>query len=414
MRQAIRGSTYAPGLLALALMGVGPTANAAAVQESAPPSQRAGAAPGAVRAAASVTVTPADGTGGVPTDTTVLVGVQDGTLKKVTVKGPKGSLPGVMSADGTQWRSQGQAAPGTSYEVTAVAVNPDGETTESVTSFSTVRPAGTFSIASLMPDRDYTGLTVGVGMPIMITFDRDVSDRVSVERNLLVRTSKPVLGAWHWFDDRTVHFRPRTFWPAGTKVRLEARLSGVRGGNGLYGKADRVLDFRIGRSQITEGSIHTHQLTVRRGGEEIRRIPMSAGQGGQWKYHTTSGVHLAMSREPVTVMTSPGIGPGQPGYYRMTVYNTVRISNSGEYVHSAPWSVGSQGSANVSHGCVNVSPAHARWFIDNTLIGDPIIITGSPRRLEPLNGWGHWQETWGQWIRWSSTKSFTTEAVGSA
>nr|WP_260407694.1 Ig-like domain-containing protein [Planomonospora venezuelensis] len=406
------------------MVTVCPAANAAAIQEraiqeragqetasrrTASPVQRAGAAPGTVRAAASVIVAPADRSDGVPTDTTILVGARDGTLKKVTVKGPRGSLPGVLSADGTQWRSRGTAAPGTAYEVTAVAVNPDGETTESVTSFSTAKADGTFSIANLMPHKDYTGLTVGVGMPIMITFDRDVTDRVSVERNLVVRTSRPVLGAWHWFDDRTIHFRPKTFWPAGTKVRLEAHLSGVPGGGGLYGRGDRVLDFRIGRAQITEGSIQSHHLTVRRNGEEIRRIPMSAGQGGQWKYHTTSGVHLAMSREPVTIMTSPGIGPGQPGYYRKTVYDTVRISNSGEYVHSAPWSVGSQGSANVSHGCVNVSPAHARWFIDNTLIGDPIIITGSPRELEPLNGWGHWQEDWGQWTRWSSTKSFTTE-----
>ena len=131
---------------------------------------------------------------------------------------------------------------------------------------------------------------------------------------------------------------------------------------------------------------------MKRNGKVIRRMPMSAGQGGVWKYYTTSGVHLAMSREPVTVMTSPGIGPGSAGYYQLTVYNTVRISNSGEYIHSAPWSVGSQGYSNVSHGCVNVSPDNAKWFIDNTLIGDPIIITGSPRPLEPTNGWGHWQE----------------------
>jgi lipoprotein-anchoring transpeptidase ErfK/SrfK len=140
-------------------------------------------------------------------------------------------------------------------------------------------------------------------------------------------------------------------------------------------------------------------------------MPMSAGQGGAWKYYTTSGVHLAMSREPVTVMTSPGIGPGSAGYYQMTVYNTVRISNSGEYIHSAPWSVGSQGYSNVSHGCVNVSPDNAKWFIDNTLIGDPIIITGSPRKLEPTNGWGHWQEDWKEWLKWSSVKHFKTEDV---
>ncbi|MFC7643601.1 L,D-transpeptidase [Streptosporangium lutulentum] len=172
----------------------------------------------------------------------------------------------------------------------------------------------------------------------------------------------------------------------------------MRGGKGLYGKQNQSIEFKVGRSQITRGSTNSHQLTVKRNGKAIRRIPMSAGQGGVWKYHTTSGVHLAMSREPVTIMTSPGIGPGSAYYYQMTVYNTVRISNSGEYIHSAPWSVGSQGYSNVSHGCVNVSPSNAKWFIDNTLIGDPIIITGSPRELEPTNGWGHWQENWKEWL----------------
>ncbi|GII01933.1 L,D-transpeptidase [Planobispora takensis] len=409
MGQAIRGSTYAPGLVALSLVTACSAADAATGW--ADPAQNAGSAPGAVRAAATVLVTPADSSGDVPTDMPVLIGARGGTLKKVSVKGSKGSLAGVLSADKTQWRSRGTAAPGATYKVTVEAVNPDGETTETTSSFSTVKAEDRFSIASLTPDRDYTGLTVGVGMPIMITFDRDISDRVEVERNLTVRTSKPVQGAWHWFDDRTVHFRPKRFWPAYTKVRLEARLTGVRGGEGLYGRADRVLDFKVGRSQITQGSIQSHHLTVKRDGKRIRTIPMSAGQGGQWKYHTTSGVHLAMSREPVTIMVSPGIGPGQPGYYRKTVYNTVRISNSGEYVHSAPWSVGSQGSANVSHGCVNVSPGHAKWFIDNTLIGDPIIITGSPRVLEPLNGWGHWQEDWSEWTRWSGTLGFVTETA---
>ncbi|MFC4059750.1 Ig-like domain-containing protein [Planomonospora corallina] len=421
MGRAIRGSTCGPGLLALVLVTALPAGAAAARGTGAtdPPGQagKAGRAGAAAQAAAEdpvVMVTPADGSTGVPTDTTVLVGVRNGTLEKVAVravKGSRGSLTGVLSADGTQWRSRGTAAPGSVYEVVVTVEDEAGGTAESTSSFSTVRAEGGFAVQSITPHKDYTGLTVGVGMPIMLGFDRDISDRLSVERNLLVRTSRPVHGAWHWFDDRTVHFRPKKFWPAGIKVRLEARLAGVSGGRGLYGRRDHVLDFRIGRSQITEGSVRTHHLTVRRDGEEIRTIPMSAGQGGVWKYHTTSGIHLAMSREPVTIMISPGIRPGQPGYYRKTVYNTVRISNSGEYVHSAPWSVGSQGRANVSHGCVNVSPANARWFIDNTLIGDPIIITGSPRELEPTNGWGHWQEDWAQWTRWSTLKGFTTEPL---
>jgi lipoprotein-anchoring transpeptidase ErfK/SrfK len=325
--------------------------------------------------------------------------------------GKSGSLPGELSSDGTRWRSTATARPGTSYTVTAVSVNAAGKPSQSTSRFSTVKGGKTFDIQTITPNRDDTGLTVGIGMPVMITFDKPVADRVSVERNLSIHSTKPVEGAWHWFDDSHVDFRPQKYWPSHTKVRVEARLAGVRGGPGMYGKRDVKLDFKIGRSQITRGTTDNHVLTVRRDGKKVRTMPMSAGQGGQWKFYTTSGIHLAMSREPVTVMTSPGIGPGSAGYYQLTVYNTVRISNSGEYVHSAPWSVGSQGSANVSHGCVNVSPENAAWFIENTLIGDPIIITGSPRKLEPTNGWGHWQENWKEWLKWSSLKAGPTMAL---
>ncbi|MEO3871458.1 Ig-like domain-containing protein [Nonomuraea sp. B12E4] len=362
--------------------------------------------------AASVTVFPQDKSRNVTTDRDVVVSAQGGTLKSVRVDGGKsGILAGELSADRTRWRSLGNVRPNSTYTVTTVSVNSAGRQNETTSTFQTVKGTKTFDIKTITPNKDDTGLTVGVGMPIMITFDQPVADRLSVERNLSVQSSKPVEGAWHWFDDTHVDFRPRKYWPAHTKVRVEAKLAGVRGGPNMYGKRDVKLDFKIGRSQITKGSLNEHVLYVRRDGKQIREMPMSAGQGGAWKYHTTSGIHLAMSRESATLMTSPGIGPGQAGYYSLMVYNTVRISNSGEYVHSAPWSVGSQGNSNVSHGCVNISPSNAIWFLKNTLIGDPIILTGGPRKLEPTNGWGHWQETWKEWLKWSVLKDASTMAL---
>ncbi|MEU7854596.1 Ig-like domain-containing protein [Nonomuraea sp. NPDC049141] len=409
------------GLLALALLAscsgseTGTTGNAAPVGATGGASAVASTATtgaGKPAAGATVVVNPLDKSANIPTDHTVLVAAQSGTLKSVRIQGGKaGQLPGVLSADGTSWRSTRIAKPGTTYTVTTVAAGPDGKTSETTSTFSTVKAEKFFDLETVTPNRYDTGLTVGVGMPVMITFDQPITDRVAVERNLTIRSSKPVEGAWHWFDDRHVDFRPAKYWPAHTNVRLEAHLAGVRGAEGVYGKRDFAFNFKIGREQITKGSTDVHMLTVRRDGKKIRTMPMSAGQGGAWKYYTTSGVHLAMSREPVTVMTSPGIGPGSPGYYQLTVYNTVRISNSGEYIHSAPWSVGSQGYSNVSHGCVNVSPENAAWFIKNTLIGDPIIITGSPRPLEPTNGWGHWQESWKEWLKWSSLKAAPTMLI---
>ena len=385
----------------LSAYGVGALALVLATSCSSAPKQQT-AAPN--RPAPDVWITPVDGAKNVRPDAPILIGAAHGTLKQVTVEAGGRPVAGLMSADRTRWRSARNMAPGRTYRVTAVIAGPGGETRRTST-FTTVPAAQTFTIKELLPSREITGETVGVGMPIMITFDRPITDRVSVERNLRVLTSKPVTGAWHWFDDTTVHYRPKRFWPAGTRVRVEARLEGVPGGGDVYGARDHVREFRIGRAQISTADVRTHHMKVERDGKGIRVVPISAGRGGVRKYHTTNGVHLAMSREDVTIMTSPDAGPGDPGYYRLTVYDTVRISNSGEYIHGAPWSVGSQGRANVSHGCVNVSPANAKWFKNHTLIGDPIIVKGSPRELEPTNGWGHWQEPWSRWVKQSALRS---------
>ncbi|MFC4591122.1 L,D-transpeptidase [Sphaerisporangium corydalis] len=359
-------------------------------------------------------VSPANGATQVAPELPVMVGAVNGALRSVTVRARSKDTPvaGVLSADRTQWRSKRAMAPGETYQVDVVAVDPSGRTASATSEFSTVKAAQLFAIDKILPNKEDTGLTVGVGMPIMLTFDHPVTDRVSVERNLMVESSKPVEGAWHWFDDKSVSFRPKKWWPAHTKVKLVAQLAGVRGGPGMYGGKDYVRDFEIGRSQISHADTVSHQMTVKRDGETVRTVPLSAGQGGDWRHYTTNGIHLAMSREDVTTMTSPDAGPGSAGYYSLTVYDTVRISDSGEYIHGAPWSVGSQGNSNVSHGCVNVSPENARWFKEVTLIGDPIIVSGTPRHLDPTNGWGHWQESWPEWLRWSGLRSgFTTEAL---
>jgi lipoprotein-anchoring transpeptidase ErfK/SrfK len=58
--------------------------------------------------------------------------------------------------------------------------------------------------------------------------------------------------------------------------------------------------------------------------------------------------------------------------YLITAQYAVRVTWSGVYVHSAPWSVDSQGYANVSHGCINLSPDNAAWYFDTVHVGDPI------------------------------------------
>ena len=69
----------------------------------------------------------------------------------------------------------------------------------------------------------------------------------------------------------------------------------------------------------------------------------------------------------------------------------MRLTHSGEFIHAAPWSVGSQGSANVSHGCTGMSTADAGWLYAMTRRGDVVETVGTAGEDMTLtNGWGDW------------------------
>ncbi|GAA3215952.1 L,D-transpeptidase [Actinocorallia longicatena] len=357
---------------------------------------------------AAVLISPKNASGSVKPDTPITVKASKGRLQNVTVVSKNGVVEGVLAADGASWQSRWPLDPATSYSVTATAFGTDGQTETAAASFKTIKPKKTTPTTVLFPK---PGETVGVGMPIKLHFDKAVTNRAGVERALEVRSTKPVEGAWHWFDSQNVVFRTKDYWPSHTKVRVVGHTTGVRFSKNVYGDKNVDLNFRIGDRIVTKGSARTHHITVKREGQKARRFPVSMGMGGSRKYTTTSGNHLSMEKEYMTIMTSPGIGPGSPGYYSQNVYWTVRISDSGEYLHSAPWSTGSQGNSNVSHGCVNMSPSAARWFNKISHRGDPINITGTSRQLETENGWGYWQLDWKQWVKGSKAKSVTTSSL---
>jgi lipoprotein-anchoring transpeptidase ErfK/SrfK len=234
--------------------------------------------------------------------------------------------------------------------------------------------------------------TVGVGMPIILRFDRPVQDRAQVQRSLTVHTSLPVTGAWHWFGDGEAVYRPQHYWPPYTQVHLT--------GDGLD------LTFQIGDSHITVANSRTHYQVVSFDGHVVRRIPVSMGKATQPLYTTHSGIHLTMGKNYYVVMDSATVGcpPGCPDYYRHGVFHAVRISGSGEYEHSAPWAVGDLGRHNISHGCINMAPADAAWFYAHAQRGDVVQVIGGGRPLAPENGWGYWQLSWANWLRGSAVK----------
>lgn len=347
----------------------------------------------------AVTVWPAFDSTHARTDQGLVIRARGGALTEVRVYANGERVPGGLDPSGGAWRSTWTLAPGTEYSV-AVRAAGGGLTASATGRFRTRQAANPLQVASVAPDH---GETVGVGMPIVVTFNRPVKNRTAVERALEVRTAQPVEGAWRWVDETQVVYRTRRFWSARQPVSLVAHLAGVRAAPGVLGGADRQVDFTVGRRQVSTINTLTKQMLVRRDGRLAQRMAISAGRGGTREYTTTSGVHLTMDKGNPVRMVSPGRRKGDPGYYDLLIDHAVRISNSGEYVHAKD-NLWAQGLVNVSHGCVNARPDQAAWFYAGSLRGDPVTIVGTDRELEWDNGWGFWQLAWARWVRGSALR----------
>jgi lipoprotein-anchoring transpeptidase ErfK/SrfK len=339
-----------------------------------------------------VTVTPRDRATRVALDAHARVAATDGRLRTVTVTGGGRRLAGTLAGDGRSWVSTGPLAPATRYKVMADAVDAAGTPARRQSSFTTLAPRAELR-AAVMP---LDGETVGVGLPIGVWFSQPVADRAAVERRLQVSSSTRVTGAWHWFAANEVHYRPKAYWPAGSTVTLRARLAGTDAGDGVWGVADRTIRFRIGERRVSVVDVRAHRMKVTSGGKTLRVLPVSTGRE---RYPTTNGVHFVIEKTRDKLMDSStvGIPRNSPGGYYQHVAWSVRISNSGEFVHAAPWSTGSQGRANVSHGCVNLSTANAAWFFRLTRRGDVVEVRGSPRRPGSSFGVADWNMSWARW-----------------
>ncbi|MGI5162935.1 Ig-like domain-containing protein [Spirillospora sp. CA-253888] len=365
--------------------------------------------------APQVTVTPGNGEGKAKPEAGVQVTAAGGTLEQVTLTRKGKPVDGALTPDKTGWKSR-TLLPGSQYQVNAVAKSPQGKTTTVTASFTTLKAANQLGIADITPS---AGEKVGVGMPIMVTFNRPVGDRKAVEQVLEVKSTKPATGAWYWTSDTTVIFRTRNgqYWQPNQQVSFKARLAGVKSGKRTYGVKDYTRSFRIGDSQITTVNTKTKKAVFKLNGKQKKRWGISAGKGGRVRngidtYLTTSGIHLTMSKHLVERMTSAWMGvtdKKDPEYYDLKLPHAVRISNSGEYLHASPDRYWAFGRTNASHGCVNMPPPVAKWYYDRTHRGDPVVITGTKRDLEWNNGWSYYQMPWSQWVKGSALdRSVTT------
>ncbi|WP_333893216.1 L,D-transpeptidase [Mycolicibacterium gadium] len=221
------------------------------------------------------------------------------------------------------------------------------------------------------------GSMVGVAKPIYINFARPIADRAMAEQAIHISSNPPVPGRFYWTSDTQVRWRPLDFWPANATVDIDA--SGAKS------------SFRTGESLVATIDDKTHQMQIHRNGELEKTFPVSLGKKG---YDTKNGTYYVLEKFADMVMDSStyGVPVDSAEGYKLKVQDAVRIDNSGIFVHSAPWSVASQGNSNVSHGCINLSPANAQWFFDNFGSGDPVVIknTGGGLYNQP-DGASDWQ-----------------------
>jgi lipoprotein-anchoring transpeptidase ErfK/SrfK len=389
------------GLVLVALLA-GTTALAGCQSGSGPGAAKSGgsgAGAGSVvaePAAAQVTIAPSDGTAKVALDDDVTVRVAQGTISTVSVSTSKGrTLKGSLSSDQASWTSLGHLAAASTYTVSVDASSKDGKKTSTSSSFTTLTPKGSVT-ASIEPS---SGLTVGVGMPVIVNLSKPVSTsmRSGVEQALTVSTASDVEGAWRWMTSQQVQWRPKTYWPAHTKVAVTADLAGVQIRSGVWGSTrKRTSNFSIGSAMISTVDVAAHKMTVRKDGKVLRVIPVTTGKADM---ATRNGIKVIMSRETSHEMdsTSIGIKKGDPGYYDIVAKYAMRLTYSGEFLHAAPWSTGSQGRANVSHGCTGMTTAAAQLLFNQSKLGDVVVYKNSTRKLEWGNGFTAWNMPYSQW-----------------
>jgi lipoprotein-anchoring transpeptidase ErfK/SrfK len=365
-----------------------------------PAAQAAAARPGAAGASAATTITfePVSSSTDVRPDAAVSVVAQGGTLTAVAVVDSRGrAVDGALDGSKTRWTAGAPLLVAQHYRITAKAMDGAGKALERTAVFSTVKPKATLK-TSISP---LSGAEVGVGMPIIVRFNKAVSDRAAVERGLVVTGSKPADGAWSWISDTEVHYRPQKYWPANDKVTLNVRLRGVQAGKKVWSLENRTVTFKTTASMVSTVDVARHIMTVRRNGEVARVVPITSGKAG---FLTRNGIKVVLEKHVLKVMDSAtvGIPKGDPDYYKLDVPYALRVTWSGEFVHAAPWSTANQGLANVSHGCVGMSLSNAIWFFNLSHVGDVIKVINSPRTLEPGNGYTDWNVPWRTWLKGSA------------
>ncbi|MCX4579800.1 Ig-like domain-containing protein [Streptomyces sp. NBC_01571] len=392
------------GVLAVTVLGG--TSSAATIRNDAgnPPKPQARVDQAAADASdARIKITPGQGAFNVGIEDPLKVTVSNGKLTKVTMTAVASGaeIPGTLSADDTSWKPNGRLDRATRYQIAAEAEDTKGRSTTGNATITTVSPANDF-IGHLSPE---DGSTVGVGMPVTVSFDKAISDRATVESEIRVSSSSGQRVVGHWFNNDRLDFRPENYWKPGSTVTVKLNLHGIQ----------KTVTFEISRSQVSTVDAKTKQMTVVRDGKTIKTIPISSGST---EHPTYNGQMVISEKFRNLHMNGASVGltkkDGRPAYDIEAVPHAMRLTASGTFIHGNYWGADAVfGKVNTSHGCVGLKDVKgggdgkqpAAWLFDNSMIGDVVIVKNSEDKttLAPDNGLSDWTMPWSEWVAGSTT-----------
>lgn len=347
----------------------------------------------------------------------VTVTATTGTVTTVRLADADGKpVPGDLDSGTRTWKSAEPLGYGTTYTMSVDSTNPEGMTGEQTSTFTTLTPNNltkpyfaTTGGKSLAGDAPF-----GVGTVVVAHFDEQIPDKAAAERTLTVTTDPPVAGAWNWVNGQDAHWRPEKYFAPGTKLTAAAQVYGRDLGDRLYGQEDVHTAFTIGDSHVSIADDHTKQVSVFENDKLVRTMPTSMGMGGSERvgnqtitFWTQPGTYTVLSKANPVVMDSStfGLPVNSRLGYKETINYATKISTDGIYLHQLDATVWAQGNTNLSHGCLNLSGANARWFFDFSQPGDVVQVKNTGGA--PLQVWqnGDWSVPWATWLAGSALHS---------
>lgn len=371
-------------------------ANASLESESGSAVRSAPGVASPVIAPVKVDIAPANGAKQVNPAAPVSVKVGNGRIESVTLTSTAGdSVQGTFADDGSSWTAAEPLKFNTEYSYTYVVTDSAGRETSTTYSFSTVSSTHEADAAIYPLD----GMKVGVGQPLQIIFSEPVVNRAEVEKAIKITSSAGQTGAFHWFSDTMVRYRPEAFWAANSTVTMDMQLFGVDLGNGQIANFNKKVKVNFGDKRVAIADATAHTFTLSVNDQVVKTLPVSMGDK---RFPSARGYAVLMEKNRYDHFRAASIGlkPGDPAYYgEVDVEYSIRLTLSGAYIHQALESAFPYiGNTNVSHGCIGFAPDGAAWVFDNMTTGDVVqIINTEGDYAAREDGYGDWNIPWAEY-----------------